>query len=1083
MNLKFCSLVCTILSLTLPAIADNFSVTNLANDSTPGSLLAAINAANASTNTPHTITFDSSLEGIISYSLSVLPPINRDTTIEGPGARAVTIRSVTGERQFSTLLGADLTLVNLKLESTGTRTYTPGTILGTGGAVLTTGDLTMRDCWVCGFNGERGGAARSLSNMTISRCTFNDNEAVLDGGALLVDNVATIQDSTFSGNSASSGGAISVISTTLVLIDQCTITKNEVDFEGAGVLGVNNFTQVSGCIVAGNCVQGYNDGEKQIGGTLSVSGNNLLAGDPQLYPLRNYESDRAPYHLPKWGSPAIDGGTSPSSTSDDGRGNTRPFPSGGNDDLGAIEVRSFQVTTTDFSMPGDPVPIGSIQEAISQSNAAGDRTDLIFLNVGATSYPNTESIQFQSELTMNRGSIIVGRGNISLRGGNDVRPFTIASGATGGFDKVTIEDARMTVPAGGLLVSGTAYLENTQVVDNEADCGGGIRVNGGILTLERCWIADNKATGTLGDSGGVEVLANGSVTARNTTFSNNEAAGRGGHVGAFGFGGREFHYCTFYGGKSGGFGNGDDIFATNTIVRLQSNYSVAAQIQGNEFVRGSGGTFITFNNVITQNFADVVLIFRPVNCVPFYRLTEFSTANGAARYDEDVAYDVEGRLRLSESPDAGASEYYPNEFSGYVSQFFTEEELCDPLGYLQTYGPFGDADNDGEPNWKELVLADSIRGSDTPRDPFLTTLLSNTPNPEFSFTSLSGQQYASLSFYYDRRMESLFDIRAGMSDDLKTWTVPSGPLVFSSLTYPYQFYQARSPQPLGTDKKTFFRVEAVRDLPLFDPVMVTVGLAGNQPDPSNSLGAVLLQYGFGKYEITLAAWVTFLNAVDPSGNNQFSLYSATQGVTLNSSKPAGKKYSTSLNVGLPVTNVDYYSCLRFCNWLHNGATRGANTEDGAYELLGGSGIPSNATTVSRRAGARFAIPSQDEWYKAAHQYTPSGAWDVYSTSSQFPPSPSIPGGAVATPANFANAVGNALPTGSYQFTTTSWGAKDTGGNVWEWCEASGSGGTTGLALGGAYDSSLAQLDGDNGQFFPRSSGFSTVGFRVVRLRQ
>jgi formylglycine-generating enzyme required for sulfatase activity len=72
---------------------------------------------------------------------------------------------------------------------------------------------------------------------------------------------------------------------------------------------------------------------------------------------------------------------------------------------------------------------------------------------------------------------------------------------------------------------------------------------------------------------------------------------------------------------------------------------------------------------------------------------------------------------------------------------------------------------------------------------------------------------------------------------------------------------------------------------------------------------------------------------------------------------------------LPVVNVSWFSMLRYANWLHNGRPSGpqgpATTEDGAYTLLG-----SDPPDVLRNPDARYFLPTEDEWYKAAY-YDPT----------------------------------------------------------------------------------------------------------------
>src|SRR5690606_22102773 len=80
-------------------------------------------------------------------------------------------------------------------------------------------------------------------------------------------------------------------------------------------------------------------------------------------------------------------------------------------------------------------------------------------------------------------------------------------------------------------------------------------------------------------------------------------------------------------------------------------------------------------------------------------------------------------------------------------------------------------------------------------------------------------------------------------------------------------------------------------------------------------------------------------------------------------------YTVKENFGnKPVNYVSYWDACRFCNWLHNGKPTGAQdtttTEDGAYDLREITAIENN--TVTRKPGARYFIPTQDEWHKAAY---------------------------------------------------------------------------------------------------------------------
>jgi formylglycine-generating enzyme required for sulfatase activity len=89
----------------------------------------------------------------------------------------------------------------------------------------------------------------------------------------------------------------------------------------------------------------------------------------------------------------------------------------------------------------------------------------------------------------------------------------------------------------------------------------------------------------------------------------------------------------------------------------------------------------------------------------------------------------------------------------------------------------------------------------------------------------------------------------------------------------------------------------------------------------------------------------------------------------------------------PVNLVSWFDCARYCNWLHNakptGSQNSITTEDGAYTLNGeisGDAVPKNA-------GAKYHIPTGDEWYKAAYYKgggTNAGYWDYATQSDSLP---------------------------------------------------------------------------------------------------
>jgi hypothetical protein len=140
----------------------------------------------------------------------------------------------------------------------------------------------------------------------------------------------------------------------------------------------------------------------------------------------------------------------------------------------------------------------------------------------------------------------------------------------------------------------------------------------------------------------------------------------------------------------------------------------------------------------------------------------------------------------------------------------------------------------------------------------------------------------------------------------------------------------------------------------------------------------------------------------------------------------------------PVKWVSFWSACRFVNWLHNGQGNG-DTETGAYTLTP-DGIANN--TITRNAGWKFAVTSEDEWYKAAYHKNdgPTGNYWDYPTGSDTPPTAEVPPGTdrVKGSANYDGGWGDIEETdvGAYTAKPSSspYGTFDQGGNAWEWNE-------------------------------------------------
>ena len=105
--------------------------------------------------------------------------------------------------------------------------------------------------------------------------------------------------------------------------------------------------------------------------------------------------------------------------------------------------------------------------------------------------------------------------------------------------------------------------------------------------------------------------------------------------------------------------------------------------------------------------------------------------------------------------------------------------------------------------------------------------------------------------------------------------------------------------------------------------------------------------------------------------------------------------------------MSWDDAARFCNWLHNGQPTGqdaSTTEDDAYPLNGAMTREAFGP-VTRNAAAQWFIPTENEWYKAAHHKNDGSTgnyWDYPTSSDIRPYSDQPPGSDAPIPSNTGN---------------------------------------------------------------------------------
>ena len=178
---------------------------------------------------------------------------------------------------------------------------------------------------------------------------------------------------------------------------------------------------------------------------------------------------------------------------------------------------------------------------------------------------------------------------------------------------------------------------------------------------------------------------------------------------------------------------------------------------------------------------------------------------------------------------------------------------------------------------------------------------------------------------------------------------------------------------------------------------VPVGNPGNAPDTSyytTGFGSVDHVYRIGKYEVTVGQYTAFLNAVGATDTYcalQPDMATHPNGGISQSGVSGSYSYSVIGSANKPVTYVNWGDAARFTNWLHNGQPTGAQERKHHRKWRLSQWSQSNAAlnAITRNAGARWFIPSENEWYKAAYHET-GGRGNYWSyppapTTSQFGP--------------------------------------------------------------------------------------------------
>lgn len=291
---------------------------------------------------------------------------------------------------------------------------------------------------------------------------------------------------------------------------------------------------------------------------------------------------------------------------------------------------------------------------------------------------------------------------------------------------------------------------------------------------------------------------------------------------------------------------------------------------------------------------------------------------------------------------------------------------------------------------------------------------------------------------------------------------------------------------------------------------VPVGNPGNAPDTeimkdgTSGYGSVVYSYNIGKYEVTAGQYTEFLNAVaatDMYGLYDTRMWSDSSGLVCKIERigsPGSYTYSVAADwANRPVIWVDWGDAARFANWLHNGQPTGeqkaSTTEDGAYYLNGGTDLTA-LSAVTRKTNAIWAIPTENEWYKAAYHRNDGitgNYYDYPTNTNSYPdnrlidPDPGNNATIRSTNVTHHYTIGSPYwrtEAGAHENSNSPYGTFDQAGNVWEWNEAKIGSNSRGVRGGTFFDDdwygvcSHAKYRNYNSPTYE----WGTYGFRVVQ---
>jgi len=277
-------------------------------------------------------------------------------------------------------------------------------------------------------------------------------------------------------------------------------------------------------------------------------------------------------------------------------------------------------------------------------------------------------------------------------------------------------------------------------------------------------------------------------------------------------------------------------------------------------------------------------------------------------------------------------------------------------------------------------------------------------------------------------------------------------------------------------------------VPSYGLDFVTVGAPGNRP-PNQTEAPLYYKYNFSpipgrvdyefritRTEINTTQWFEFVEAFAPHWTGSPSSRRLTSDWIFYS---PGQGYSIASGTEQYTANMSWFNAARYANWLHNGKVNEAWAfESGAYDM--------SEPVPARQPGAKFWMPSLDEWLKATYydpdRYGPGeeGYWKHPGSSDEVLVS-GYPSQGGKTNRGISGIFAGQMDVGSYPHVTSPWGLLDVSGGRSEWLDTVIAGSSNRFRIGsqaGTFSSRWDQIDLSWNVIFPTATG---AGFRLASV--